>query len=337
LAWAIYLKRGSNHQFLSGIARSYDRGVEGRAIQMMCARIGFATGRGLAGALREKPPWLVALAALGLLIANTITVGADLSGMADAAEMLTGLNSHYYVVHFGVAIALGTVLFRVGLDRFAPERVHDFERNGSSGYSPFHGSEGFRLLLCVVLGAGVYWYCVPNCRALRASDLAPFPSWPGRSRAVAQAWWLIGFREKFWAQSKPQSKYGNRNTNWTNTGIPGGKWLRPNTELQWLGLCPQWNARDSRVPGENRAEFAYLLRHDPQFRSVRSEHLVEAGKRVRLKDDVKIFAEVLRGNLEGNRFQFYVISASPREVVQSALEGIVPPENVFGTEFGYDP
>jgi HAD superfamily phosphoserine phosphatase-like hydrolase len=85
------------------------------------------------------------------------------------------------------------------------------------------------------------------------------------------------------------------------------------------------------------AELAYLLRHDPQFRSVRREHLVEAGKRVRLKDDVKIFAEVLHGNLEGNRFRFFVISASPREVVQSALEGIVPPGNVFGTEFGYDP
>ena len=85
------------------------------------------------------------------------------------------------------------------------------------------------------------------------------------------------------------------------------------------------------------AELAYLLRHDPEFRSVRREHLVEAGKRVRLKDDVKIFAEVLRGNLEGNSFRFFVISASPREVVQSALEGIVPPENVFGTEFGYDP
>ena len=36
------------------------------------------------------------------------------------------------------------------------------------------------------------------------------------------------------------------------------------------------------------------------------------------------------------RFQFVVISAGPRQVVQSALEGIVPPENVYGTEFGYD-
>lgn len=84
------------------------------------------------------------------------------------------------------------------------------------------------------------------------------------------------------------------------------------------------------------AELSYLLRHDPQFRSVRREHLVEAGKRVRLKHDVEMLAEVLRGNLDGYRFRFFVISAAPREVVQSALEGIVPPENVFGTEFGYD-
>jgi len=85
------------------------------------------------------------------------------------------------------------------------------------------------------------------------------------------------------------------------------------------------------------AELAYLLRHDPQFRSVRREHLIEAGRRVRLKDDVKLFADALRGDFDGNRFHFYVISAGPRLVVQSALEGIVLPENVFGTDFGHDP
>jgi NRAMP (natural resistance-associated macrophage protein)-like metal ion transporter len=82
------------------------------AIQMICARIGIVSGRGLARALDEKfPRPLVAAASLGLLAANTITVGADLSAMADASEMLTGLNSHYYVVFFGVIIGLGTVLF----------------------------------------------------------------------------------------------------------------------------------------------------------------------------------------------------------------------------------
>ena len=83
------------------------------------------------------------------------------------------------------------------------------------------------------------------------------------------------------------------------------------------------------------AELAYLLRHDPEFRAVRREHLREAGKRVRLKEDLNTFARLLRENLPA-RFHFCVISASPREVVQSALEGIVPAENVFGTEFIYD-
>jgi len=84
------------------------------------------------------------------------------------------------------------------------------------------------------------------------------------------------------------------------------------------------------------AELAYLLRHDPAFRSVRREHLVEAGKRVRLKDDVKLLSQILADELGGATFQFVVISAAPREVVQSALEGIVAPENVLGTELGYD-
>src|SRR5438094_7197307 len=75
-------------------------------VQMMCARIGMVTGRGLAGTLRSKfPKPLVIMATFGLFAANTINVGADLSGMADAAEMLTGINSHWLVPVFGIAIA----------------------------------------------------------------------------------------------------------------------------------------------------------------------------------------------------------------------------------------
>lgn len=85
------------------------------------------------------------------------------------------------------------------------------------------------------------------------------------------------------------------------------------------------------------AELTYLLRHDPEFRGVRREHLIEAGKRVRLKDNVALFARILAEGIGDNRFDFHVISASPREVVQSALEGIVPPENVLGTELDFDP
>ena len=85
------------------------------------------------------------------------------------------------------------------------------------------------------------------------------------------------------------------------------------------------------------AELAYLLRHDPEFRGIRRKDLVEVGKHVRLKDNVDLFAEILREGIDGNRFHFYVVSAGPRVVVQSALEGIVPPEHVFGSEFEFDP
>ena len=82
-------------------------------IQIVCARIGIITGGGLARALARKfPRPIVATLALALLVANTITVGADLSAMADAAEMLTRFNSHYYVALFGVTIGLATILFR---------------------------------------------------------------------------------------------------------------------------------------------------------------------------------------------------------------------------------
>jgi len=36
------------------------------------------------------------------------------------------------------------------------------------------------------------------------------------------------------------------------------------------------------------AELAYLLLHDPEYRRVRKEHLVEVGKRVRLKQNLSL-------------------------------------------------
>jgi hypothetical protein len=47
--------------------------------------------------------------------------------------------------------------------------------------------------------------------------------------------------------------------------------------------------------------------------------------------------EFLERGLEGYRFSFFVVSAAPKEVIQSALSGIVSPEHIFGTEFDYDP
>ena len=82
-------------------------------VQMMCARIGMVTGQGLAGALSRKfPKPVLLIACSGLLIANTINIASDLAGMADAAEVLTGVNSHFYVVLFGAAITAAIIRFR---------------------------------------------------------------------------------------------------------------------------------------------------------------------------------------------------------------------------------
>jgi len=85
-------------------------------------------------------------------------------------------------------------------------------------------------------------------------------------------------------------------------------------------------------------ELAYLLLHDPEFHDrVRPEHLREAGKRIRLKENIDFLHRVLNKGISGYRFEFYVVSAAPVEVIQSALEGIVPADHIFGTQFRYHP
>lgn len=83
-------------------------------------------------------------------------------------------------------------------------------------------------------------------------------------------------------------------------------------------------------------ELAYLVRHDPEFRGVRRNHLVEAGRRVRLKKAIPALMALLESNVHKHRISFFVISAAPREIVVSALHGIVPPGRILATEFGYD-
>ena len=86
------------------------------------------------------------------------------------------------------------------------------------------------------------------------------------------------------------------------------------------------------------AELAYLLLHDPEFKAkVRKEHLREVGKRIRLKGDIKLLYQLLDAGIDGHQFDFYVLSAAPVEVILSALEDIVPPDHIFGTEFRYKP
>lgn len=85
------------------------------------------------------------------------------------------------------------------------------------------------------------------------------------------------------------------------------------------------------------AELSYLLLHDPEFHSrVRRDDLFEVGKRIRLKENIQQVYEILDHRIEGYHFDFYVLSAAPVEVIQSALEGIVPRDHIFGTEFKYN-
>ncbi len=83
------------------------------------------------------------------------------------------------------------------------------------------------------------------------------------------------------------------------------------------------------------AELAYLLAHDPDFRRVTRNDLREVGRRVRLKRNVELLARMLTQGIDGHRFDFYVISAAPEDVVLSALEGIVPADHVVGTRFQF--
>jgi len=80
------------------------------AVQMMCARIGKVTGQGLASNFKQRfPKWLLLAFIVALLIANTVNIAADLAGMADAAAMLSGVNSRWFVVVFALLISWATV------------------------------------------------------------------------------------------------------------------------------------------------------------------------------------------------------------------------------------
>ncbi len=60
------------------------------AVQELCARIALQTGVGLGATLQRKfPRWLVGIAILGLLAANTFNVGADLGAVAAGGALLS--------------------------------------------------------------------------------------------------------------------------------------------------------------------------------------------------------------------------------------------------------
>jgi NRAMP (natural resistance-associated macrophage protein)-like metal ion transporter len=72
-------------------------------IQMVSARIGCITGRGLAANIKSVFPRPVLYGIVGLLLmANTINIAADIAAMGQAMSLLVGGSAHLYSVIFGL-------------------------------------------------------------------------------------------------------------------------------------------------------------------------------------------------------------------------------------------
>ena len=77
------------------------------ALQLMCARLGMVTGRGLAGVIRRYyPRWVLWGACLLLVVANVFNIGADLGGMAAATALVTGVRAIFWTPIFTAVIIL---------------------------------------------------------------------------------------------------------------------------------------------------------------------------------------------------------------------------------------
>jgi len=81
------------------------------AVQLMCARLGIVTGRGLASNIRiHYPKWVMWGSCALLLIANIFNIGADLAGMGDAMQLVTGVKSVVWSPIIALAL-VATVVF----------------------------------------------------------------------------------------------------------------------------------------------------------------------------------------------------------------------------------
>jgi len=79
-------------------------------IQIVSARIGRVTGKGLAANMRKVfPPWLCLGIIVLLVIANTINIAADIAAMGASLKLVVGGRAHLYSLAFG----LGSLLLQV--------------------------------------------------------------------------------------------------------------------------------------------------------------------------------------------------------------------------------
>src|SRR4029450_13683977 len=89
------------------------------AIQLVSARIGRQSGRGIAANLRLHAPraFLLAVVTL-LLVANTVNIAADIGAVGEALQLVAGGGQHFHAVVFGVITVVLQVF--VPYPRLAP-------------------------------------------------------------------------------------------------------------------------------------------------------------------------------------------------------------------------
>lgn len=81
-------------------------------VQEMCARIGLVTGRGLAANIRRHyPPWVLYLATILLITANTFNIGANLGAMASATRLLFPQMNFLLLLAFFTFLSIGLQVF----------------------------------------------------------------------------------------------------------------------------------------------------------------------------------------------------------------------------------
>src|SRR6202140_4620310 len=82
-------------------------------IQMVSARLGCITGRGLAANVKSVFPRSVLYGIVGLLlVANTINIAADIAAMGEALRLLLGARAHLYSVAFGLLCLVLQIFLR---------------------------------------------------------------------------------------------------------------------------------------------------------------------------------------------------------------------------------
>lgn len=75
------------------------------AVQLMCARLGMVTGCGLASVIRSRyPRWVLWFACALVIVANVFNIGADLAGMADVMQMVSGIRAYIWTPFFACFI-----------------------------------------------------------------------------------------------------------------------------------------------------------------------------------------------------------------------------------------